>query len=292
MINFKPSPRQTLALFSMVFAHRDSDVRPDMKTLGLKPSERTQLVQQRLIELEKASRGHRAQVTELGWAWVADNLSATLDRKSPAGKTLAGLLVHLDKYLRAHNTALPEFVLTPFDRDTPRPKPGKRTVSSARKRPKAKARKKPVSKPARRGKRAGVSEPAVVRRKVDTKAGRSTPRKVGSATLAKRSGTVDFQPPENTNATKDVENDLAVRIRSEALAITRGAARTRVRLRDLRARLGDLSREQVDRGLFALAKQGGLVLYRIDDANDLNDEDKRAAVMVAGNPRHVVYLEK
>jgi hypothetical protein len=83
---------------------------------------------------------------------------------------------------------------------------------------------------------------------------------------------------------------LPRRLLAVSLALGGGPGH-RVRLSDLRHALSDVSRGDVDRTLLDLQRQEKLVLYRIDDPTDIRPEDERAALMVAGNPRHIVYLE-
>jgi hypothetical protein len=84
---------------------------------------------------------------------------------------------------------------------------------------------------------------------------------------------------------------LALLIRTTSLELGGGMTRVRVRLRELRARLRDVSRDRLDRALVDLQNAGSLVLYRIDDPMDIKPEDERAALQINGNPRHILYLE-
>ncbi len=83
---------------------------------------------------------------------------------------------------------------------------------------------------------------------------------------------------------------LAARIREESLELAGGIKR-RVRLKDLRSRLADVGREELDRELLSLQSDQRLVLYRLDNPAEITRADEEAALFVAGNPRHIIYLE-
>lgn len=79
-------------------------------------------------------------------------------------------------------------------------------------------------------------------------------------------------------------------IRAACLALTHGQTKKRVRLSDLRRKLST-SRESLDHLLVAMQEAGRLVLYRMDNTAEITPEDERAALSIAGQPRHLVYLE-
>ena len=81
------------------------------------------------------------------------------------------------------------------------------------------------------------------------------------------------------------------RIREAIVDIAGGATRKRVRLSDLRSRLDDLPRDRLDRELLEMQAGQRLVLYKLDNPAELTAADRQAALQVAGNPRHLVYLE-
>ncbi len=69
------------------------------------------------------------------------------------------------------------------------------------------------------------------------------------------------------------------------------SASGRIRLTALRNELdGEVSREMQDKALIALQNDGIIVLYKDDNTYALKAADKKAAVIVAGNERHLVYL--
>lgn len=113
---------------------------------------------------------------------------------------------------------------------------------------------------------------------------------LASFVSATASGTRGQSPPLAA-VRPGTTRDLASRIRATCLELGRGAVRTRVRLRELRARMPDVARERLDHELVELQNSGALVLYRIDDPTDIQPADERAALLIAGAPRHILYLE-
>ncbi len=97
--------------------------------------------------------------------------------------------------------------------------------------------------------------------------------------------------PPSTPASPVVSGDLAARVRAASLALAGGQSSRRVRISDVRRSLDDVARDTLDRVLLDLQRQEKLVLYSIDDPTDIRPEDRRDAVMVAGTPRHILYLE-
>jgi len=79
-------------------------------------------------------------------------------------------------------------------------------------------------------------------------------------------------------------------IRAACLALTHGQTKKRVRLSDLRRKLST-SREKLDDLLLAMQTEGRLVLYKMDNPAEITPEDEKAALSIAGQPRHLVYLE-
>jgi hypothetical protein len=81
------------------------------------------------------------------------------------------------------------------------------------------------------------------------------------------------------------------RIRSAYLALTNGAVKRRVLLKDLRTRVA-ASREDLDQALQAMQTQRKLVLMGLDNPQERTQGDDDAALYIAGNPRHLVYLQE
>lgn len=94
---FKPSPKQVLALWNMLFTGEEpaiSKIQP-----GLNPRERRQLQEAGLIEIEKRGRASHIILTEKAWAWAAGHLEADISSSKFAGIALRGLLSRLQRHL-------------------------------------------------------------------------------------------------------------------------------------------------------------------------------------------------
>jgi len=79
-------------------------------------------------------------------------------------------------------------------------------------------------------------------------------------------------------------------VRKVCLDLAHGIPKQRVRLTDLRTRI-PVPREQLDAALTAMQRAGRLVLFKIENPAELTPADESAALYIAGNPRHLVYLE-
>lgn len=71
-----------------------------------------------------------------------------------------------------------------------------------------------------------------------------------------------------------------------------GQGNVRVRLAQLRQRLGTIPRSTLDGVLLKLQQEGKLVLSPLDDSREISAADQEAALSVAGFKRHIVYMQK
>jgi len=85
-------------------------------------------------------------------------------------------------------------------------------------------------------------------------------------------------------------SDPVQAVREAYLGLTRGEKRCRVRLADLRAKVG-VPRPVLDATLLAMQNDRQLVLYKLDNPAEVSDADRESAVYIVDEPRHVVYLE-
>jgi hypothetical protein len=81
------------------------------------------------------------------------------------------------------------------------------------------------------------------------------------------------------------------RIRAIYQEETASSLSGRLRLSRLRNRLSEVPRDAVDRALLEMQRSGALVLYPLDDPREISDDDRRAAIDLLGNPRHILYME-
>jgi hypothetical protein len=80
-------------------------------------------------------------------------------------------------------------------------------------------------------------------------------------------------------------------IRAAYLAVSSGAYDARVLLKDLRKHLA-LPRAEQDGALLNLIRAGEADLYPEDDPMSRDEEDDRAALVLADRRRHVIYLRR
>ncbi len=88
-----------------------------------------------------------------------------------------------------------------------------------------------------------------------------------------------------------VTTDLPQRILAAYQLLSGGRSHTSVRLAELRAQLPDASRNDVDRTLLQMQRDGRLALMRMDDPQRVTPEDAKAALDIHGDKRHIVYLK-
>ena len=107
----RPSQQETLLLWGLLGLGGCSF----QSQLGGKvdPKHRDALKKSGLIQVEKrGGKGLWLEVTDKGWSWASENLSAPLPTKAQAGTVLQAWLSRLETYMRANNVALAE-ILSP-----------------------------------------------------------------------------------------------------------------------------------------------------------------------------------
>ena len=106
-------------------------------------------------------------------------------------------------------------------------------------------------------------------------------------TLAEIVGAVS----DSNNVDRETQTALETRIRQAYLQVTGGAWNQRVRLSDLRGLLGGVERSALDAALLKMQQAARLVLFRLDNQREITDEDRQAALLLGGEPRHVLRME-
>ncbi len=97
--------------------------------------------------------------------------------------------------------------------------------------------------------------------------------------------------PEIINAPRDTEAASATSDVLEAIAQKSQQGATRLHLADLRMALAHRSRDSVDDALRQLEADGQIVLYPLDNPQEIRAADSQAAILNAvGQPRHILYL--
>ena len=84
--------------------------------------------------------------------------------------------------------------------------------------------------------------------------------------------------------------DVAGQVEAAYEQLTRGSG-TPVRLAALRERLDGVPRDDVDRAIELLSKREGVHVRAESDQKTLTDEDRAAAVVLGGTPRHLLTIE-
>ncbi len=99
-----------------------------------------------------------------------------------------------------------------------------------------------------------------------------------------------FSPQTGQNGQNGRNGGVEASIKRAYHELSAGQANERVRLADLRQRVGE-SRDAVDDALFRMMSGNELTLFRLDDPKKLTTADRQAAfTTAAGNDLHLVYL--
>jgi DNA-binding PadR family transcriptional regulator len=82
------------------------------------------------------------------------------------------------------------------------------------------------------------------------------------------------------------------RVRDAYLQISGGRLNTRVLLRDLRERLKDIDRGELDSALTQMQSDQEASLYQLDNRFEITDADRAAALYFGSEPRHILWIER
>lgn len=99
------------------------------------------------------------------------------------------------------------------------------------------------------------------------------------------------QSTTDSDAISTISASLEEKIRAAYSKASGGSYNVRVRLSELRQKVGDLSREEIDKTLGEMELSGKLVLMPINDPQAISSEDEAAAINVGGHQRHIVYMK-
>jgi hypothetical protein len=87
-------------------------------------------------------------------------------------------------------------------------------------------------------------------------------------------------------------NALRERVRKAYFDITDNRLNTRVLLKDLRQRLGDIERASLDEGLGRMHLEEGTTLSGLNNPQEITPAVRDAAVMFKGEPMYVIWITK
>jgi hypothetical protein len=229
--NVAPNANQTLLLWRILACGKVAG-EILQKDLGVevKAEDRRRLVLLGFLEDPGKKAPLKLKVTDEGWRWAHDNLSAELPKRASAkiAPLLQRWLTLLHGYLE----------------------------------------------------RQGVSIADLFR-----SAGGAVPRKVVPHEMVPHE--VDTRVQSN-----GAHKSLHDRVRTEYLALTRGEIKTRCLLRDLRERLSDVSRANLDVTIGNMVTSGEAVLFRLDNRLEITPADIHAAIHAGGEQQHILWLDR
>lgn len=98
--------------------------------------------------------------------------------------------------------------------------------------------------------------------------------------------------PEAPSETFRLGSAIALedRIRRVYLDATGGTWNKRVRLSELRTLLDGVQRAELDKVLMRMQQGGDLVLYPLDNPQEITAADRNAAIAIGGTRLHIVYM--
>ena len=96
--------------------------------------------------------------------------------------------------------------------------------------------------------------------------------------------------PEPAPARAPSSEALAKHVRDACLRAAGGRTHTRVRIAQVRSELPHVPRPALDQTLYDMQRAGAMVLYPLDDPQEIQPADEREALVIAGTPHHVLYL--
>ena len=210
--------KQALIMWALLVKENAGAFQKELKPEPDK-ADRDALEERGLISWWKVGQKIWIEVTDKGWAWAGENLSAPLPAKSTAGtEILREWLAKLQGFIEARGLVLAD-VLGPLPRDS---------------------------------------------------------RTGGNGHLA-------VESPSSS---------LHERIRAAYLDATGGRLNARALLKDIRAKLEDIDRSTLDEALKLMQRERQAVLYPLDNRVEITEADRAAAISFAGEPRHILWIER
>ena len=83
-------------------------------------------------------------------------------------------------------------------------------------------------------------------------------------------------------------------IRDTYFQLTQGQEKCQVRLYDIKRHLRKINPRDIDRVILKAHRQSqsGLKMYTLDVPSSITDKDRESAIIIAGTPFHIIYVEK
>ncbi len=263
-MSYEPTEIQRLILWRLI-ASGGEDWQKEIKP-ELKKNSREAMVRAGFLEVERKrdpktkGTGNYVHVADAGWAWAKTNMNAKLPTRSTAGAdVLRRFLERLSVFLEGRDIDLTD-VIRPRDNELSRTDSRSSETELSAQRSAEEARRSEVPSP---------SEPMA---------------QSAVNSVSEESAT---EAPDHAAG----GHQLADRVADACMKLSRGQANARVRLSDLRRRLADVDRHDLDQVLLHMSRDRKLSLYRLDNPREVGPEDEAAAVHTAsGEPRHIVYF--
>jgi hypothetical protein len=85
---------------------------------------------------------------------------------------------------------------------------------------------------------------------------------------------------------------LRERIRKAYLEVTGGSFNKRALLRDIRERLRNVDRSDVDDALNQMQREEEASLMRLDNTQEITEADRTAALYIGREPRHILWISR
>jgi hypothetical protein len=104
-----------------------------------------------------------------------------------------------------------------------------------------------------------------------------------------------YSPPDLTPPPLPSTFDHATmrqRVRNAYLELTGGRFNTRALLRDIREKLNDIERGELDDVLKQMQREQLASLYQLDNRTEITDADRAAAIHFGSEPRHILWMER
>ena len=269
-----PTPSQALLLFGLLARHGECRQAELMPAPNAK--DREALVAAKLVSVEKQGRIFYLALTDAGWGWAGDHLSAKLPS---AHGTLHDLLARLGDHLARSGETLADFVGS---------KPEDAEAAARRKAVEEKQRvTEEKARLAREKRETGETKKRAVKEKKEQLAREKLEKLEAKA----RAGTKPATKRKPAKPKPPTAAALRKRIAEAYLAITDGKKNESVKLSRLRTELADLDRPTLDAALGRILQGDKKAsLMRHDDPRQISKADEEAAYSPAGEPFHVLWI--
>lgn len=119
-------------------------------------------------------------------------------------------------------------------------------------------------------------------------------RKLGGFLRARSLNLSDFvaPSPQALPGRSLPQSSVEEQIRQAYLTLSKGRFSRMIRLADLKEAMSNIPSQEIDAALIEMQNKGDASLQTIESMRQTTEADRRAALMISGQPRNIVYLEK